>query len=95
MKRLITGFFLMLIVLNVHAQDDPIKDPQLKELIRQTVTNYPKIKELENQLKVSDVKDELTRTNYLPNISADASYRYVLSYSRCSFWTGSFLFSVT
>ncbi len=81
MKRMITGLCFVFLLSRAGAQDGPINDPQLKELIRETVANYPKIKELEEQLKLSDVKDELTKTNYLPNISADASYRLCLSHT--------------
>jgi outer membrane protein len=58
------------------AQDNPIKDEQLKTLISKAVTNYPGIKELEEQLNAFGVRDEITKINYLPEISGDASYRY-------------------
>jgi len=58
------------------AQDNPIKDDQLKALIQKAVTNYPRIKELEEQLNVYAVKDEIAKSNYLPNISAEAGYRF-------------------
>ncbi len=58
------------------AQDNPIKDEQLKSLIQKAVNNYPGIKELEEQLNAFGVKDEIIRTNYMPEISGDASYRY-------------------
>ena len=65
---------LLLIALKATAQDSLVlKDDQLKKLIAQSVANYPKIKELEIQLKANDVQDELIRTNYKPNISGDGS----------------------
>jgi outer membrane protein len=72
--------FLLAIALFVTAaamaQDNPIKDEQLKSLIQKAVNNYPGIKELEEQLNAFGVKDEIIKTNYLPEISGDASYRY-------------------
>ncbi len=46
-------------------------------MIQQAVTNFPRIKELEEQLRVSDVKGELIRSNYHPTLYGDASYRYL------------------
>ncbi len=75
MKQL---FFIGILFLSVNsfAQENPIKDEQLKALIQKAVTNYPRIKELEEQLNVYAVKDEIAKSNYLPNISAEAGYRY-------------------
>src|SRR5712691_4477090 len=58
------------------AQDNPVKDEQLKSLIQKAVTNYPGIKELEEQLNAYGVKDEIVKSNFLPTIYGDASYRY-------------------
>lgn len=65
---------LLLAVFKGQAQDSlTLKDDQLKKLIAQTVANYPKIKELDIQLKANDVQDELIRTNYKPTVSGDGS----------------------
>lgn len=58
------------------AQDNPIKDEQLKSLINKAVNNYPGIKELEEGLNAFGVRDEIIKNNYLPVVSGDASYRY-------------------
>jgi outer membrane protein TolC len=69
--------FLTVFGIGVSAQQNPITDTTLKSLIQQAVTNFPRIKELEEQLRASDVKGELIRSNYQPTLYGDASYRYL------------------
>jgi outer membrane protein len=77
MKKLTFSLLLTLIVSCVFAQQNPITDTTLKSLIQQAVANFPRIKELEEQLRVSDVKEELLHSNYQPTLYGDASYRYM------------------
>lgn len=77
MKKLIYALLLSFLVNGVFAQQNPITDTTLKALIQQAVTNFPRIKELEEQLRVSDVKGELIQSNYQPTLYGDASYRYI------------------
>jgi len=58
------------------SQIHVIQDQQLQQLIQQAVSNYSKVKELEISYKGNDVNDELIKTNWLPTISGDASYRF-------------------
>ena len=77
MKKMTFSLLLILFVSGVFAQQNPITDTTLKALIQQAVTNFPRIKELEEQLRVSDVKEELLRSNYQPTLYGDASYKYM------------------
>lgn len=77
MKRIIGGALFVLLIQTATAQETPIKDEQLKTLIQAAVTNYPRIKELEEQLKADDVKKEIIKAGYLPNASADINYSFI------------------
>jgi outer membrane protein len=87
MKRLIQGALLLLLVQSAVAQGSPIKDDQLKGLIQSAVTNYPRIKELEEQLKADDVKGEIIRSGYLPTVSADIGYQFIAPSPKVAFET--------
>lgn len=76
MKRYILTLLLSGSLLAAGAQDNPIKDTVLARLINQAVNNFPRIKELEEQLRINDVKEDILRSNYQPTISADANYRF-------------------
>jgi outer membrane protein len=88
-------YLLLAIILlsgSAFAQETPIKDPVLRDLIGQAVGNYPRLKELEEQLKVSDVKDELIHANYHPTLSADGSWSYVNPVAKVPFGGNEFQF---
>ena len=87
MKSLIKGALLLLLVQSEVAQESPIKDDQLKGLIQSAVTNYPRIKELEEQLKADDVKGEIIRSGYLPTVSADIGYQFIAPSPKVAFET--------
>jgi len=74
---MILAFLFFVSAITAFAQESPVKDPVLRDLINQAVSNYPRLKELEEQLKVNDVKDELIQSNYKPTLSADGSWSYV------------------
>lgn len=49
---------------------------QLTDLIHRAVTNYPRLKEGNEYVKLSEAKKDLANGLYMPIISGDASYRY-------------------
>lgn len=49
---------------------------QLTELISKAIENYPKLKEANEYVNLSEAKKDLAYGAYMPVISADASYRY-------------------
>jgi outer membrane protein TolC len=59
-----------------NAQAPVIQDEQLQNLIQEAVSNYSKVKELEIMYKSNDVNDEAIRSSWLPELSADAGYRF-------------------
>jgi len=75
MKKLFLLASLVVVSLLGFSQS-PIQDQQLQQLIQQAVSNYSKIKELEIMYKTNDVNDEIIKSTLLPEIGADASYRF-------------------
>lgn len=55
----------------VLAQDD------LKSLIQQTLAYHPQLKERNQTLKISEYRQKINQSQYLPTVNADASYTYV------------------
>ena len=93
MKRSkIFSFIFLLAAPAAFAQQSPVKDTVLRDLISQAVNNYPRLKELEEQLKVSDVKDELIHSNYKPTLSADGAWSYVNPVAKIPFGGNEFQF---
>ncbi|MDF2190819.1 TolC family protein [Paraflavitalea sp. CAU 1676] len=87
MKKIVSGALLLLLMEAGFAQESPIRDEQLKGLIQSAVTNYPRIKELEEQLKADDVKGEIIRAGYLPTVSADVNYNFIAPSPKVEFET--------
>jgi len=87
MKKFVSGAILFGLLQSASAQESPIKDEQLKTLIQSAVTNYPRIKELEEQLKADDVKKEIINSSYLPSVSADINYDYIQPVQKVAFET--------
>lgn len=87
MKKIIIAVLLALLVQTGIAQEAPIKDEQLKSLIQSAVTNYPRIQELEEQLKADDVKKEMIKAGYLPTVNADLSYNFLAPSPKVEFET--------
>jgi outer membrane protein len=75
MKNILSTCILLFSVALVQAQDAPIKNEELKALIQKAVNNFPRIKELETQLQLKNVKDELTNAQWQPTVYADISDR--------------------
>lgn len=76
MKKIFVLLFSVSVSLLGFSQAPVIQDAQLQQLIQQAVSNYSKVKELEISHKANDVNDEMIKTNWLPTISGDASYRF-------------------
>lgn len=50
---------------------------ELKSLITQSFTYFPKVREAENMVKTSEEKLALTKINKLPEVTGNASYAYI------------------
>ncbi|WP_234736058.1 TolC family protein [Tellurirhabdus bombi] len=49
----------------------------LKALITQATANFPRLKEQEQQVRAGEVRVDLARTAYQPNVTGNGSYQYV------------------
>jgi outer membrane protein len=67
--------FALVLCINTNAQSVVLKDEQLNTLIKKAINNYPKIKELEEQIKVFDIKDKLTNSIFQPVVNGNINYR--------------------
>lgn len=71
-----TRFFLLLIFFAQVINAQTTIPAQLTELISKAIENYPKLKEANEYVNLSEAKKDLAYGAYMPVISADASYRY-------------------
>ncbi len=78
----------------VSAQTNSYGIPdQLSDLIKKAFDNYPKLKEGDAYVQMSQVQRDLARAGYMPTVEADASYRYGKPTPHISFpGMGSFAF---
>ena len=78
MKK-ITIFLLLnlLIISKLQAQlVQKNHPPELIFLVQKMVNNYPKLKEIQNQITLAEMRTEITKTQAKPIVSGDVSYRY-------------------
>lgn len=75
MKRL---FFITIIALSATVANAQT----LKELVSSSVTNYPKLKELQANVLLADEKIDLAKSGYQPNIALNGSYNYLSPVSK-------------
>lgn len=85
MKNIYSLFLVLMICTSLHAQD---KTADLKTLINQSFSYFPKFKELQQTLNVEENRIELAKTSGLPQIAATGSYRYADPVSEISMNTG-------
>ncbi|HWB63399.1 MAG TPA: TolC family protein [Chitinophagales bacterium] len=61
----------------INAQSNTYNIPdQLRELIKKSFDNYPRLKAGNEYLKASQVQRDLAKAGYMPTIDGEASYRY-------------------
>ena len=88
MKKIIALIAVVLTLQTIQAQDEIIKDSSLKRLILSAVNNFPKIKELQEQLNATGIKAQLINSNFKPSVSADAGYQFVAPVPEVNFGAG-------
>ena len=60
------------------AQNQPTQLPdELRGLIQQANTNYPVLKQQQQQIQANELRVDIARTAMRPNVSGNASYQYV------------------
>ncbi len=93
--RTMLAIFISLFVSGMlNAQSNTYNIPeQLSELIKKAFDNYPKLKEGDAFIRMSQSQRDLAKAGYMPTISADASYRYAKPTPELTFpGLGSFAF---
>jgi len=70
-------FFFSALVVCSSASSQITAQPMLKDLIRQSFTYFPAIKEKEQSVVTARERMQLTELNKYPDISADAGYTFV------------------
>lgn len=85
MKKIIGILALVVALAPAMAQESPVRDEQLKSLIQAAVTNYPRIKEMEEQLKADGVKESIIRAGYLLTVNTNISYRFDAPVAKAEF----------
>lgn len=70
------GMLGLLLVANMAWAQTSSVPAQLSEFINQAITNYPKLKEANEYVNLSEAKKDLAYGAYMPIITGDASYRY-------------------
>jgi len=75
MKKLIYTLILLLSLHSVHAQVQA--NTELKNLINQSFSYFPKIKEVQNNIETAKEQLDIAQTK-LPTVDANASYNYVM-----------------
>lgn len=75
MKKLFLITIIALGTIKLQAQT-------LKELVSSSVTNYPKLKELQANVALADEKVALAKSGYQPNIAINGSYNYLAPISK-------------
>ncbi|MBS1508444.1 MAG: TolC family protein [Bacteroidetes bacterium] len=82
MKKIFLPILFLLTVAFAKAQTTT----ELKTLITQSFTYFPRIQELQKNAETADLRVGLNRSNYYPVISGAASYTYVTPLSTANFF---------
>jgi outer membrane protein TolC len=66
----------ILIIFLIYSQL-ALAQSNLKSLIQQTLASHPKLKEQQQAIKISEYRNKLSQSQYLPTINGEASYSYI------------------
>ncbi len=75
MKKSLLIFIVSICVSFSYAQ--PIIDNELKALIQKSFTFFPRVKELEQQVEITSIREDITRSGYRPTITGAVTYNYI------------------
>ncbi|RRB04115.1 TolC family protein [Larkinella rosea] len=70
------NLFFITLLITTTAQAQSIPD-DLRGLINQANTNYPRLKEQQQLLRAGEVRVDIARAAYQPNITGNGTYQYV------------------
>src|SRR5258706_2963874 len=82
MKKIFTSAVFLLTLASANAQTNN----ELKTLIKQSFSYFPRIQELQKASETSELRVGLARSNYYPVISGNAAYTYVTPLSTANFF---------
>ncbi|WP_128545700.1 TolC family protein [Larkinella soli] len=82
MKRILSSILFITTVGSAVAQSVP---NDLRNLINQANSYFPRLKEQEKQLQAGQVRVEIARSAYQPNVSGTAAYQYVNPVAKATF----------
>ncbi len=88
MKKIIIATAFLFMSAFAEAQSST----ELKALIKQSFSYFPRIQELQKASEVSDLRVGLARSNYYPVISGNGSYTYITPLSRVTTPSGEIVF---
>jgi outer membrane protein TolC len=71
------NFLILLTLISFYSSAQVQVNTELKNLINQSFTYYPKVKEVNNTITIAQQKLELTKLNNMPEITGNASYAYI------------------
>src|SRR4051812_39267001 len=74
MKKLFSSLLVIATALGAHAQQ---AGTELRNLINQSFTYYPRFQELEQTVRINEQRVDLAETATRPVISGNGSYNYV------------------
>ena len=83
MKKILTIVFALLASW-ANAQTNP----ELKTLVQQSFSYFPRLQELEKSNEISALKIDVTRSYYMPSVTGTASYSYVDPVNSAAFPSG-------
>ena len=76
MKKI--GIILVFVIaIGNYVQGQELVNGELKNLLQQSLTYFPKVKEVHQSVQLAEDKLKLTELNKYPDITLDASYAYV------------------
>jgi outer membrane protein len=82
-KKMKTRNFLLGVIITLctphisNGQSNTYNIPeQLSDLIKKAFDNYPKLKEGQSYLKISETERDLAKAGYMPTLNGEANYRY-------------------
>lgn len=76
MKKIIVTI-LSIVVLSLSLNAQNLVNNELQNILNQSLVYFPKVKEVQQTVQLSEEKLQLTKLNSYPDISFDASYAYV------------------
>src|SRR6188768_2316146 len=83
MKKIIILIFTTALAVNASAQQE-----ELKKLVNQSFTYFPRVQEANKYSEISETRVGLAKSSYLPNINGNATYSYIDPLSEAQFQSG-------